>query len=82
MICLYLQPLAHVVAHVKEGYRMEPPDYCPEEIYDCMEEAWELDPNKRPTFKEVAVRLEKIKNSMVQPELSSHGMLLERNVKF
>ena len=58
---------------------MEAPDGCPQEIYDCMREAWELDPNKRPTFKEVAVRLEKIKN-MVQTELSSQGMLLEKNV--
>jgi len=54
-------PLADVVIHVEQGYRMEAPDGCPKEIYDIMREAWELDPNKRPAFKDVSVRLEKIK---------------------
>ena len=60
MVWCLLQPLADVVMHVEHGYRMEAPDSCPKEIYDIMKAAWELDPNKRPTFAEVLVKLENL----------------------
>ncbi|XP_076062792.1 tyrosine-protein kinase CSK-like isoform X2 [Oratosquilla oratoria] len=50
-------PLDDVRKHVEKGYRMEAPDNCPPEIYQIMKEAWDLDPNKRPTFADVHKRL-------------------------
>lgn len=35
---------------LKEGYRMEAPDNCPEEIYNAMVACWQEDPKQRPTF--------------------------------
>jgi c-src tyrosine kinase len=39
--------------HVERGYRMEAPEGCPPEIYNVMKQAWELNPENRPTFKAV-----------------------------
>ncbi|KAF4532664.1 hypothetical protein B566_EDAN002899 [Ephemera danica] len=46
-------PLADVVKHVEKGYKMEAPEGCPPEVYEIMKQAWDLQPEKRPTFKEV-----------------------------
>lgn len=32
------QPLADVVKCVEKGYKMEPPDGCPSEVYDIMKQ--------------------------------------------
>lgn len=60
LVWSFLQPLADVVMHVERGYRMEPPDGCPKEIYDIMKSAWELAPAKRPNFSDVLVKLENL----------------------
>uniref|UniRef100_A0A8R1XWP3 Receptor protein-tyrosine kinase n=1 Tax=Onchocerca volvulus TaxID=6282 RepID=A0A8R1XWP3_ONCVO len=35
---------------LKEGYRMEAPDNCPEEVYDVMVACWQEKPENRPNF--------------------------------
>jgi hypothetical protein len=35
---------------VKEGYRLSPPDNCPEEIANLMQGCWNADPKLRPSF--------------------------------
>lgn len=50
-------PLADVVKHVGSGYKMEAPEGCPPEIYEMMRQAWDLVPEKRPTFTELKRRL-------------------------
>jgi c-src tyrosine kinase len=40
---------------------MEAPEGCPTEIYDMMKQCWDLNPNKRPTFKELALKLHQLK---------------------
>lgn len=55
-------PLADVVKHVEKGYRMEAPEGCPPEVYEIMRHAWDLDPEKRPTFNEVQKKLENIRS--------------------
>jgi len=54
-------PLADVVKHVEKGYRMEAPEGCPPELYTIMRQAWDLNPELRPAFSEVMVRLEEIR---------------------
>lgn len=54
-------PLADVVKHVEKGYRMEAPESCPAEVYEIMREAWNSEPENRPTFIEVLSRLEVLK---------------------
>lgn len=51
------QPLADVVKHVEKGYRMEKPEGCPREIHDLMQQAWDLNPDRRPTFNQVKQQL-------------------------
>ncbi|RWS13873.1 Tyrosine-protein kinase CSK-like protein [Dinothrombium tinctorium] len=51
-------PLVDVVKHVEKGYKMEAPDGCPSEIYEIMRQAWDLDPEARPSFAVVLKKLE------------------------
>ncbi|XP_046747462.1 tyrosine-protein kinase CSK isoform X1 [Diprion similis] len=54
-------PLADVVKCVEKGYKMEPPDGCPPEVYEIMRQAWDLQPEKRPTFYDIKVKLGQLK---------------------
>ncbi|KAG9436921.1 Tyrosine-protein kinase CSK [Apis mellifera carnica] len=54
-------PLADVVKCVEKGYKMEPPDGCPHEVYDIMRQAWDLQPEKRPTFYDIKLVLGQLK---------------------
>ncbi|NXT46836.1 FES kinase, partial [Pluvianellus socialis] len=35
---------------VEQGMRLDPPEQCPEEVYQLMQRCWEYDPRKRPSF--------------------------------
>ncbi|KZC13937.1 Tyrosine-protein kinase CSK, partial [Dufourea novaeangliae] len=54
-------PLADVIKCVEKGYKMEPPDGCPHEVYDIMRQAWDLQPEKRPTFYDIKLVLGQLK---------------------
>ncbi|XP_031336019.1 tyrosine-protein kinase CSK [Photinus pyralis] len=54
-------PLADVVKHVEKGYKMEAPEGCPPEVYEIMRQAWDLNPDNRPTFRDVKVKLQTLK---------------------
>jgi c-src tyrosine kinase len=54
-------PLADVVKHVEKGYKMEAPEGCPPEVYEIMRQAWDLNPEKRPTFQDVKAKLAHLK---------------------
>lgn len=43
-------PVEEVANHVERGYRMDPPDGCPDEIYKIMRDCWDKDPAMRPNF--------------------------------
>jgi len=44
---------------------MEAPEKCPKEIYDIMLLAWNLEANKRPTFKDVLDKLNNLRATTV-----------------
>lgn len=49
-----------VVDKVPQGYRMECPESCPKDLYEkIILWCWELDAFKRPSFKQIADKLEK-----------------------
>ncbi|XP_052663173.1 tyrosine-protein kinase Fes/Fps isoform X4 [Harpia harpyja] len=35
---------------VEQGMRLDPPEQCPEEVYRLMQQCWEYEPHKRPSF--------------------------------
>lgn len=51
------QNLYHLL---RTGYRMERPDNCSPEIYNLLEACWADDPAKRPSFKYLASKFEKL----------------------
>ncbi|XP_076336418.1 tyrosine-protein kinase CSK-like isoform X1 [Tachypleus tridentatus] len=55
-------PLADVVKHIEKGYRMEAPEGCSPEVYEIMQQSWDLDPNKRPSFTDILMRLEHLRS--------------------
>ncbi|XP_018417698.1 PREDICTED: megakaryocyte-associated tyrosine-protein kinase [Nanorana parkeri] len=50
-----------VYERVCNGYRLEAPESCPCIIYSLMRSCWEDDPAKRPSFKKLKEKLEKLK---------------------
>ncbi|XP_062927103.1 tyrosine-protein kinase Fes/Fps isoform X1 [Mobula hypostoma] len=46
---------------VEQGYRMDSPDSCPEEIYNIMTRCWEYDPKRRPSFSTIHQQLVNIR---------------------
>uniref|UniRef100_A0A3Q3W2Z2 receptor protein-tyrosine kinase n=1 Tax=Mola mola TaxID=94237 RepID=A0A3Q3W2Z2_MOLML len=43
---------------IKEGYRMEAPEFAPGEMYQIMRSCWDADPFNRPPFRKVVERIE------------------------
>uniref|UniRef100_A0A7N6B7H3 receptor protein-tyrosine kinase n=1 Tax=Anabas testudineus TaxID=64144 RepID=A0A7N6B7H3_ANATE len=43
---------------IKEGYRMDAPEFAPSEMYQIMRSCWEADPFNRPPFRKVVERIE------------------------
>ena len=54
-------PVNEVLTYIQQGYQMEKPDGCPDEIYALMKECWEFDRTLRPTFSQTVVKLREIK---------------------
>ncbi|OUM60172.1 hypothetical protein PIROE2DRAFT_36387, partial [Piromyces sp. E2] len=46
---------------VKSGKRPNRPPYCPDEIWELMQECWHINPDRRPSFYEISQRLMQIK---------------------
>ncbi|KAM4054230.1 megakaryocyte-associated tyrosine-protein kinase isoform 2-T2 [Anomaloglossus baeobatrachus] len=49
-----------VVEKVQSGYRMDAPEDCHPVVYTLMKSCWEEDPGKRPSFKKLREKFEKI----------------------
>ena len=64
-------PLADVVKHVEKGYRMEAPEGCPKSIYDVMKKAWRIDPDERPSFRDIRMALELLQSEINDGALDS-----------
>ena len=58
---------AETVNAIKQGYQMEKPDNCPDEIYQIMKECLNLDADKRPVFTDVCKRINTIYRNIVDP---------------
>uniref|UniRef100_UPI0037E73959 mast/stem cell growth factor receptor kita n=1 Tax=Semicossyphus pulcher TaxID=241346 RepID=UPI0037E73959 len=43
---------------IKEGYRMDAPEFAPSEMYHIMRSCWDADPFNRPPFRKVVERIE------------------------
>ncbi|XP_007557925.1 tyrosine-protein kinase JAK2 [Poecilia formosa] len=53
----------HLIELLKSGSRLPQPLGCPSEIYQIMEECWDKDPTLRPSFNELALRIDLIRDS-------------------
>ena len=48
-----------VLLHLRNGYRLPQPNYCPDLVFELMLKCWSFNPKERPTFCEIS-------NSLVQ----------------
>ncbi|XP_076327392.1 tyrosine kinase receptor Cad96Ca-like [Tachypleus tridentatus] len=46
-----------VIQEVREGYTMEQPEHCREELYKIMKDCWRADVNNRPSFSDLRTEL-------------------------
>uniref|UniRef100_A0A671VI24 Tyrosine-protein kinase n=1 Tax=Sparus aurata TaxID=8175 RepID=A0A671VI24_SPAAU len=53
----------HLIELLKSGSRLPQPLGCPAEIHEIMEECWDNDPCLRPSFKELALRIDLFRDS-------------------
>ncbi|KAF5305887.1 hypothetical protein FQA39_LY09126 [Lamprigera yunnana] len=60
---IVVQSLFHLL---KTGYRMERPENCSVVLYKVMRSCWNLDPEKRPTFSDLAMKFEKMLGDEVE----------------
>ncbi|XP_054707143.1 tyrosine kinase receptor Cad96Ca-like [Uloborus diversus] len=51
---------SEVMRKVKEGFRLEKPEHCKREVYNIMFYCWDKDSNKRPSFSELVLLLDKL----------------------
>ena len=56
-----------VIQQLKEGYRMDPPDHCPDEIWQIITECWDADPDHRPSAAELFEELDEVTVSVCSP---------------
>ncbi|GIX95041.1 vascular endothelial growth factor receptor 2 [Caerostris extrusa] len=64
------------------GYRMEKPDYCPENIYHIMQDCWQDNPDDRPEFSQLSDTLGGlIETGVKQHYIDLNAPYLEMNNK-
>ena len=66
---------AEVTEKVVGGYRMPSPDQCPKQIYEWMLACWKVEPEQRPSFKQLYDEIEKIWLDTRQNQLSSSSTI-------
>ena len=57
---------------LQEGWRPDIPGSTPLPIERLIRECWQALPNKRPTFPDIAIRLEMMRPSLATPEPHPH----------
>lgn len=62
-------PLADVIRRIKDGYRMDKPEDCPDDVYDIMLTVWDINPDKRPSFKSLSKKLDQMRGSKASTAL-------------
>ncbi|MCI4389293.1 hypothetical protein PGIGA_G00096220 [Pangasianodon gigas] len=43
---------------IKEGYRMDSPEFAPSEMYEIMQSCWDANPSRRPSFGKIVEKVE------------------------
>jgi serine/threonine protein kinase len=60
----------YILYHLKQGYRLTKPQYCPESIYTILLKCWSLNPRSRPSFSKLNDHLQRILDD--SPEDQKH----------
>jgi len=66
---------------VISGYKMKQPENCPNEIYGIMFDCWNMDPDQRPTCKEIFQKLEVLCNQASKKLPSNSSLHDHDNMK-
>lgn len=53
------------VRKIQNGFRMNKPDFSPNEFGKIMESCWQIDPHKRPTFHQLEIEIGKHMQSVL-----------------
>ncbi|TPP58759.1 Tyrosine-protein kinase SYK [Fasciola gigantica] len=61
---------AQILAMLDQGLRLSRPSRCPESIYSLMQQCWNFEGVRRPTFAELVLALSRILRVMPPPNLS------------
>ncbi|XP_050310203.1 fibroblast growth factor receptor 1 isoform X2 [Anthonomus grandis grandis] len=62
-----------VISYIVRGHRLERPETCTDQLYDLMRDCWHKDPDKRPTFGNIARRLDNVGKTYVDFSKISPG---------
>jgi len=53
-------PVKVLMDKILKGYRMDSPDNCHQSVYEVMKTCWEQEPDVRPSFRQLSLRLKQI----------------------
>lgn len=53
-----------LILKLENGYRLEKPEQCPDEVYSLMYKCWHADKSKRPTFSDIVKEMKQILNDL------------------
>ncbi|XP_058451061.1 vascular endothelial growth factor receptor 1 isoform X2 [Malaya genurostris] len=63
-----MEPNQELYNKLRDGYRMDKPQYANQDVYDIMLNCWNVKPDTRPSFKDLKSRF----NAMLPEELRDH----------
>ncbi|XP_030245296.1 protein sevenless, partial [Drosophila navojoa] len=70
-----------VLAHVKEGGRLQQPEQCPDKLYALLLQCWRPEPWERPSFRRCHSTLQSLSMDMPIMELDAQALLHNGNGK-
>ncbi|KAI1294773.1 Hepatocyte growth factor receptor [Halotydeus destructor] len=68
-----------MLQYLKEDFRLQQPEYCPDPLYDIMLQCWSMNPDDRPTFSELVT---KVQDVVMQLKDEAKQRRVSRNITY
>ncbi|CAH8586622.1 unnamed protein product [Dicrocoelium dendriticum] len=63
---------AQILAMLDQGLRLSKPSRCPDSIYSIMQQCWNFDGARRPTFSDIVLAVSRVLSHLTMPSRNTH----------